>query len=409
MNSTLQAQLPELLTGQRLKEKLESLPEYDHEIIYKGQGERLLALHTLSDIYISNPMAEEIYFKIYTSVSHVLAKKFSVEHVKQGNINRFSPGFSVLGGADSFTIIGPSGIGKSTAIQRAINLATDGVIIESAHPYAKIIPVLSVQCPHDCSVRSLLFDILSRVDAILGTNYAVSARKSRATVDFLIQSVCQIALSSICLIIIDEVQNVLMHRNGINLINCLTQLINSSGVAICFVGLPESEELLQAGFQLARRTVGLSYGALSYRELQDFCNKLFMYQYVRHPAEVSIDLLDTIYELTGGIRALAVSLFWQAQEVAIISGKEEITPELLREVFHRRMRNISSWLPEKRKRSSSRKSREQIELPLEKVRTDTGVGREIQVQNLIRKARRDQDALVDIFSNEDILLREIEG
>ena len=37
----------------------------------------------------------------------------------------------ILGGSDSFTIIGTSGIGKSSAINRAISLITENRIIET--------------------------------------------------------------------------------------------------------------------------------------------------------------------------------------------------------------------------------------------------------------------------------------
>ena len=41
----------------------------------------------------------------------------------------------IMGGSDSFTIIGTSGIGKSSAISRAINLITENRVIEADNPY----------------------------------------------------------------------------------------------------------------------------------------------------------------------------------------------------------------------------------------------------------------------------------
>ncbi len=44
-----------------------------------------------------------------------------------------------MGGSGSFTIIGASGIGKRSAISRAITLITENRIIEADCPYTKLI------------------------------------------------------------------------------------------------------------------------------------------------------------------------------------------------------------------------------------------------------------------------------
>jgi hypothetical protein len=60
----------------------------------------------------------------------------------------------IIGGSDSFTIIGSSGIGKSSAISRAISVISASGIIEVDEPYTRIIPSLTVQCPFDASVKA---------------------------------------------------------------------------------------------------------------------------------------------------------------------------------------------------------------------------------------------------------------
>ena len=135
------------------------------------------------------------------------------------------------------------------------------------NPHARIIPCINVQCPHDCSVKGLLLAILSQVDMAIGTDYRQSAAKYRASTDTTIGMVSQVSLNNILLIIIDECQNICRNRNGINLAASMTQLINSSGVSICMVGLPETELFFRQEMQLARRSVGLSYSALPYDEI----------------------------------------------------------------------------------------------------------------------------------------------
>ena len=81
----------------------------------------------------------------------------------------------IMGGSDSFTIIGPSGLGKSTAISRAIHLITEGRIVEVENPYTKIIPCVCVQCPFDSSVKGLLLEVLRKVDEAIDSNYYQNA------------------------------------------------------------------------------------------------------------------------------------------------------------------------------------------------------------------------------------------
>ena len=87
---------------------------------------------------------------------------------------------SVLGGSDSFSIIGPTGIGKSTALALAKSIALSGgkQLIVTKGPYAQNITCINVQCPHDCSVKGLLLASLSQVDIATGIGYEKLAVKN---------------------------------------------------------------------------------------------------------------------------------------------------------------------------------------------------------------------------------------
>lgn len=55
-------------------------------------------------------------------------------------------GHGIMGGSDCFTIIGKSGVGKSAAIARSLQIITENKIIETQKPYCRIIPAVVVQC-----------------------------------------------------------------------------------------------------------------------------------------------------------------------------------------------------------------------------------------------------------------------
>lgn len=354
-------QMPRMMAGKELEEVMLSLPSYDPMICRADAAARLMALNDIMEVYVPSQMSYEIYSKIYLAMLHALKKKQTVEAVRQGNQNyRRLQGMSynsVLGGADSFSIIGPSGIGKSTALAKSIALSGGEEIIVTREPYAKIIPCINVQCPHDCSVKGLLLAILSQVDAAIGTDYRQSANKYRASIDNLIGTVSQVALNNILLIVIDECQNVCRNKSGVNLIASMTQLINSSGVSICMVGLPETETFFQQEMQLARRSVGLSYSALPFdSHFIRCCETLFAYQYTANRSELTPELAELLYECAGGIIAVLVSVIMEAQQIAILSGKEELNKETILLAYRERLKNVQDFVQANRKQRSQTSS-----------------------------------------------------
>ena len=160
--------LPPMLSGKQLEEAMTVLPVFDPTIRFENAADRLIALTDLYRVFIPNDMSREIYSKLYLALLRSLQKKESIARIRQGNANHKTYAQQtingIIGGADSFTIIGKSGIGKSSAISHAVRLITEGRVIESDKPFTKIIPCVLVQCPFDSSVKGLLLEILRVVD-----------------------------------------------------------------------------------------------------------------------------------------------------------------------------------------------------------------------------------------------------
>jgi len=202
--------MPKMIMGTELSNRLSILPKYEADIRNRSVPERLVALQDMYQIYVPNAMSREIYSKLYLSLLRSLQKKQSIFAVRQYHENnkmiRQQSYESIVGGSDSFTIIGPSGIGKSSAVSRAVNILTEQPVLNLSN--ANVIACLQVQAPADCSVKGLLLEILRKADEMLRTSYHENAIKSHATVDMLIGSVSQVALNHVGLLIVDEIQNV---------------------------------------------------------------------------------------------------------------------------------------------------------------------------------------------------------
>lgn len=408
MNKVIK-ELPDMLSGKELEKAMSIIPKYDKQIQKDGNmAERLLKLSDLYNIYVPSQMSTEIYSKLYLGIIRSMQKKGNklavqqfnstyrtMQNIKNKTGNQQYEG--IIGGSDSFTIIGASGIGKSSAISRALNLIDANHVIEIEQPYTKILPCLTVQCPFDSSVKGLLLEILRKVDEQLGTNYA---QTKRFTTDMLIGSVSQVCLNHIGLLVVDEIQNVVNSKNGKNLIGSLTQLINNSGISICMVGTPESEIFFEQAMQLARRSVGLKYTALPYDEhFCEVCKCLFSYQYVKNITQIDNTIIDWLYQHSAGVISIVVSLIHDAQEIAILNRREVLDIKSLDEAYSNRLSMLHDYIkPTMRKKTiGNNKIKKQNNIAILPIKDDVNIQPDL-IQNITKECKKDGMDIVEILS-----------
>lgn len=399
--------MPEMLSGQELYEKLADIPAYDEGMSGKSQTERLIELSTLYEIYLPSEMSIEIYSKLYLALLRSVQKKGTNVAVQQAYQNHNAimrkENRGIIGGSDSFSIVGCSGIGKSSAINRAISIITENKMIEIQNPSVRIIPCLVVQCPFDASVKSMLLEILRKSDELLETNYYSSALKARATTDVLIGIVSQVALRHIGLLVIDEIQNCVTAKSGKNLVAMLTQLINSSGISICLVGTPETLSLFESAFQLARRSLGLQYNSLNNDEFfKGFCKLLFKYQYVQKKAEITEQMIDWLYEHSGGVTSIVVSLIHDSQEIAILTGYEILDISMLNLAYEKRMQLLHDYIRPAAtvKNTTAKRKKKSIEKAV------ISSSEDYSIADLVQKSKAENLDIVEVF-REHFVVEEI--
>lgn len=406
-NLNLVEKMPKMLSGKALYDRLTDIPEYDETIREKSSTERLMALSMLYDIYLPSEMSVEIYSKLYLALVRSLHKKGTQAAVQQSYQNhntimrRESRG--IIGGSDSFSIVGCSGIGKSSAINRAISIITENRMIEVENPMRRIIPCLIVQCPWDASVKSMLLEILRKSDELLETNYYGNALKARATTDVLIGIVSQVSLQHIGLLIIDEIQNCVTAKGGKGLVAMLTQLINTSGISIGLVGTPETISLLESAFQLARRSLGLQYNALDNDDyFYEFCKVLLRYQYVQNQVEISQNMIEWLYGHSGGITSIVVSLIHDAQELAILTGYENLDISMLNQAYEKRMQLLHDFIKPAAtiKNTTTKRKKKTIEKAVISSEEDYSIA------DLVQKSKSENLDIVEVF-REHFVVEEI--
>ncbi|MFC0212126.1 ATP-binding protein [Paenibacillus chartarius] len=244
--------------------------------------------------------------------------------------------------AFGMSIVGLSGMGKTTTVNRIMRLIPQ-LIVHSSYQGKNLsmmqVPWIKLETPFDGSLKSLSLDFMAKVDQLIGSNYFEKyGKKSRLSTNVLLPLMGQIARSiNLGVIIFDEVQHLTASRSGAEkVLNYFVTLVNEIGIPIIFISTPKGIGILQSEFRQARRSS--AQGDLLMDRLQKdavwdlFVQGLGRYQWTKYVIEMDEELNAALYETSMGIVDLACKIFAMAQLRSISTGKEKLTPSLIRKV-----------------------------------------------------------------------------
>lgn len=339
--------LPELMGKSEFMERMSSEIRFPYDLEKRSPQERRTYLTELSTWFQPMDYMYSLYDMLYRAMATTYQTKTVVESVRQLNevYMDFRTGrertLNYSTQAYSGAVLGVPGIGKTSTIQRCLSTMPQ-IIIHTKYQdkqfYTKQINYLIVECPSDCSVKTLAFNILSAIDRAIGSEYFTQAGSLKS----ISSSALTTRLKIICmnhhigLIVIDEIQNAIQtatrNKQTRPLIKFLVELTNETSTGICFCGTLEAEELFMKQEHLKRRTRGLRLLPLKYdMTYRKFITTLFEYQVTLQKAELTEKLMKQIYDLSAGIPAYIVKIVQEAQAQAILTGKEKITYEAIKQ------------------------------------------------------------------------------
>ncbi len=118
---------------------------------------------------------------------------------------------------------------------------------------------------------------------------------------------------------------------------------------VILVGTPKAVKVLQGDFRQARRGVGLGGDMVCDRiqknEVWDLLiSSIWHYQWTREETPLTPEISSVLYEETQGIPDLLKKVYAIAQAYAISSGKEEITPYIIRKVAKENLKLVQPML-----------------------------------------------------------------
>jgi|SRR5665213_301056 len=253
-------------------------------------------------------------------------------HTSQSHDPTTKPLRCALNSATSMSIIGPSGIGKSSLLEALLDLYPQVIVHENFKgrdlPLAQI-TYLKLECPCDGSIKALCQQFFAAVDALLDTNYSQRYNFGRTTMHNLRLWMARVAaLQSLGLLVIDEVQHLSAAKSGgeREMLNFFVELVNTIGLPVILVGTYRAQPLLSGEFRQARRAAGQGDFVWDRMAFDDtfvhFCRSLWTYQYVRQPSALDDGILRALYDDSQGITDIIVKLYVLAQRRAMITGTE---------------------------------------------------------------------------------------
>lgn len=256
--------------------------------------------------------------------------------------------------ADSLSIIGISGIGKTTAIERLLLMYPQIIKHEKykGQYFSRTqIVWLKIDCPYDGSLSTLCKSFFKAIDDLLGTRYLEKfGYANRITSTMMLHMTTLASMYGIGVLVIDEIQHLLNAKNDMeDMLNFFVTLSNTVCIPTVLIGTSKAQQLFSGNFRQARRAA--SEGDIMWdrmpkdsEEWNFFLESLWELQCLQEETKLSKEIREVFYDECQGITAVAVNLYILVQERALSQGKEKITVDIIRDTAKKDLHMIQPMI-----------------------------------------------------------------
>ena len=277
--------------------------------------------------------------------------------------------------ADSFSVVGLSGIGKSTALHAILSLYPQTIRHERYEGSQFVhtqITWLKLDCPRDGSLGGFCQQFFHAVGDALGDKDYHKRHRHRNINDALQQMEQVASTFFIGALLIDELQNLHLAKTGgkESVLNFFLHLVNNIGIPVVFIGTNSMISLFSDVMRVARRSCG--GGMVEFKrfekdneEWQLLVENLWSYQWCEQTTELTPEIFDALYEHTQGVTDFLVKLLVLSQRYAIQSGSECLSAEIIAKVSNTKMQILKPALSALRSRDPARMRQFDDLLPIE--------------------------------------------
>lgn len=333
--------MPDMLSPEQFDQAVASSPPIPYDLAQMSPEERRRLLPSLASLYVPMPYQYAIYDTLYRAITMTYHTADVVESTRAINAYYCGRETNYATQADSGSILGGPGCGKTATVRRC--LSTMPQVIEHMEYqgqslYCKQVLWLHVECPSDCSVKTLGFGIMAALDRAIGSKYLQSTQGLRSVSASAIAVQTKILLTNhhVGLLVVDEIQNAVLTarktRQEKPLLRFLVELTNETMTSIYFVGTPVAEELFVSQEHLKRRTRGIRLAPFRPDGAYlDFVRKIWLYQYTAQAAPLTTSITNKLYDCSGGIPAYVIKIFAESQAQALLTGRSCIDEKIIQQ------------------------------------------------------------------------------
>lgn len=366
-NNPLIESLPPIWSFEQVEELLHSYPECEE---YERKLDAHNRYHCVQRIY-SYFQPWNTHFDIEQRISRAIRQGYLSRNplatnyaadlqniykmIKEGDYSFTNHELSVPS-ASGFAIIGFSGMGKTTAVERILSRYPQ-IILHSKYRERnfdhKQLVWLKLDCPFDGSVKGLCANFFTEFDRLMVDNtYNKFAKGRNTTTATMIPQMAQIARRhSLGLLVIDEIQHLSVAKSGgqEQMLNFFVNLVNTIGIPVILIGTTKALSILQGEFRQARRGSG-QQGDLIWENMDNdenwelLIDGMWRYQWIKRPVPLTKDFLDVLYNQSQGIVDIVMKLFIMAQIRAIATGEESLSVKLIETVANENLRLVKPML-----------------------------------------------------------------
>lgn len=333
--------MPKILGIEEYFKQVASIPQFTDGLRSTSAEERRGFLAQLNTFFYPMEYMYYVYDLLYKAMIENYSSKTVVDTIRQinrlrGNVDEFDSMQNFSTSSYSGAILRVPGIEKSSTIKRSLSVIPQVIThteFNGAPMYRQQIPYLMVECPSDCSVKTLALNIMSQIDKAVGSTFfedMVSRNRTASASTLAIKVKIACLNHRVGLIVIDEIQNAVLTAERTNqtrnLIKFLIELTNEACVSICFVGTLLAEKIFMSQEHLKRRTRGYRLLPMKFdKTYTEFISMLWGCQVLRERSEITEGILKCIYDYSAGIPAYIVKLFTEAQTQALLTGRERLS------------------------------------------------------------------------------------
>jgi hypothetical protein len=340
--------LPPIMSEERAAELVSHFPPTPESERSLPSEIRLHCIDELRTVVRPMPIHLELESAISTLIRRGYVKRNPMESATWRHLYGLSAqstaATNFTSSASSFSLVGLSGMGKSTALQAVLKLYPQVIEhqrYQGREFFQTQITWLKLECPYDGSLKNLCYAFFKAVDDAVGNGSNISREAgSTSVIPRLIQKMEQVASTYfIGALFIDELQNLRAAKTGgkENMLNFFLNLVNSIGIPVVFIGTNSMIDLFSWVLRNARRSSGLGLLDFKRPELDDevwqmLLEDLWEYQWLRNPAPLTPALAECLFHHSQGITDILTKLLVLGQRYAIQSGIETLNEAVFEHV-----------------------------------------------------------------------------